>query len=271
VPSLPTDPRRRATLVAAAVAVVCAGVVAVVLTGTLTPTPAPSATRAAAPSATATATPTPTLTASATPVDPAAVDAPASTTIAAASGPSVPVSTEPGAPATDQLTNPLSSGAPLVFRVVDQRDGWVQVQLAQRPNGSTGWVPDSAVSLSTTDYAIVVTEASNTLDLYRAGEVVDSYPVATGTGGTPTPTGRFALTELLAPTNDGYGPYAYGTTAFSDVLNSFGGGPGQIGLHGTDDASSIGTDASHGCIRMRNADITALAGRLPLGTPIQVR
>ncbi|WIB36310.1 MULTISPECIES: L,D-transpeptidase family protein [unclassified Curtobacterium] len=273
MPSLPTDPRRRATLVAAAVAVVCAGVVAVVLTGTLTPAPAPapapSATRAAVPSATTTVTPSPS--ASARPTDPAAVDAPASTTIAAASGPSVPVSAAPGGPATDQLANPLSSGAPLVFRVVDQRDGWVQVQLAQRPNGSTGWVPDSAVSLSTTDYAIVVTEASNTLDLYRAGEVVDSYPVATGTGGTPTPTGRFALTELLAPTNDGYGPYAYGTTAFSDVLNSFGGGPGQIGLHGTDDATSIGTDASHGCIRMRNADITALAGRLPLGTPIQVR
>ncbi|MEN0101818.1 MAG: L,D-transpeptidase, partial [Curtobacterium sp.] len=77
--------------------------------------------------------------------------------------------------------------------------------------------------------------------------------------------------ELLAPTNDGYGPYAYGTTAFSDVLNSFGGGPGQIGLHGTNDSSSIGSGASHGCVRMHNADITALAKLLPLGTPFQVR
>ncbi|WP_281266684.1 L,D-transpeptidase family protein [Curtobacterium sp. 9128] len=181
------------------------------------------------------------------------------------------MSAEPDGAVTERLSNPQKSGAPLVLRVVDQRDGWAQVQLAQRPNGSTGWVPTSAVTLSSTPYAIVVTESTNTLDLYKDGSVLHSYPVATGTGGTPTPTGRFALTELLAPTNDGYGPYAYGTTAFSDVLNSFGGGPGQIGLHGTNDSSSIGSGASHGCVRMHNADITALAKLLPLGTPFQVR
>jgi lipoprotein-anchoring transpeptidase ErfK/SrfK len=264
---IPTDPRRRATLVAAAVAVVCAGAVAVVATSAMSPAPTPSSTRAAVAQSTApvrTPTPAPTAT-------PGAVDAPASTTIATVRGADVPVSAAPGAAAASSLANPQPSGAPLVFRVVGQRDGWVQVQLPRRPNGSTGWVPDSAVSLSTTVYAIVVTEADNTLDLYRAGKVVDSYPVATGTGGTPTPTGRFALTELLAPTNGGYGPFAYGTTAFSDVLNSFGGGPGQIGLHGTEDASSIGQAASHGCIRMHNADITTLAKTLPLGTPFQVR
>ncbi|WP_260855712.1 L,D-transpeptidase family protein [Curtobacterium sp. 9128] len=272
---LPTEPRRRATLVAAAVAVVCAGAVALVVTSTMsTGAPAPSHRAVAASSPTPTAaTPTPAATPSpsGTPGPQLAVDAPASTTVAAATGDTVPVSAEPGGKATEQLANPQKSGAPLVFRVTDQRDGWVQVQLAQRPNGSTGWVPSSAVDLSTTPYAIVVDEATNTLDLYKDGSVLHSYSVATGTGGTPTPTGRFALTELLAPTNKGYGPYAYGTTAFSDVLNSFGGGPGQIGLHGTDDASSIGSDASHGCVRMRNADITALAKMLPLGTPFQVR
>jgi lipoprotein-anchoring transpeptidase ErfK/SrfK len=270
LPFLPTEPRRRAPLVAAAVAVVCAGVVAVALTSGMS-TGAPAPTRAAAVSAPAAPTATRTPTPAASPRAEDAVDAPASTTVAAATGRTVPVSSTPGGKATEQLANPQASGAPLVFRVTDQRDGWVQVQLARRPNGSTGWVPAASVKTSTTPFAIVVTESTNTLDLYQAGRVVDSYPVATGTGGTPTPTGRFALTELLAPTNDGYGPYAYGTTAFSDVLNSFGGGPGQIGLHGTDDASSIGTDASHGCVRMRNADITALAERLPLGTPFQVR
>ncbi|MFJ4222497.1 L,D-transpeptidase family protein [Curtobacterium luteum] len=268
MPILPTDPRRRATLIAAAVAVVCAGAVAFVALGPLAAAPAPSPTRSvAAPTPTPTTTPGPTR--SADPVD--AVDAPASTTVAAVDGSSVPVSATPGGPATQTLANPQASGAPLVFRVVDRRDGWVEVQLAQRPNGSTGWVPTSAVTLSEDPYAVVVTRSTNTLALYEDGKVVARYPVATGTGGTPSPTGRFALTELLAPTNAGYGPYAYGTTAFSDVLNSFGGGPGQIGLHGTDDASSIGTAASHGCIRMRNADITALAERLPLGTPFQVR
>lgn len=267
MPVLPTEPRRRATLIAAAVAVVCAGAVAFVVLGPLSAAPTPTPTRSVAASTPTPTTPEPIR--SAAPVD--AVDAPASTTVAAVSGASVPVSAAPGGAATKTLENPQPSGAPLVFRVVDQQDDWVEVQLAQRPNGSTGWVPTSAVTLSEDPYAIVVTRAENTLDLYKDGKVVDSYPVATGTGGTPSPTGRFALTELLAPTNGGYGPYAYGTTAFSDVLNSFGGGPGQIGLHGTDDSSSIGTAASHGCIRMHNDDITALAERLPLGTPFQVR
>ncbi|HEV7148765.1 MAG TPA: L,D-transpeptidase, partial [Pedococcus sp.] len=93
---------------------------------------------------------------------------------------------------------------------------------------------------------------------------------ATGTGGTPTPVGSFFLTELLAPTNPGYGPYAYGLSAFSDVLTSFGGGPGQIGLHGTSEAGSIGHSSSHGCIRLSNADITTLAKILPLGTPVNI-
>jgi lipoprotein-anchoring transpeptidase ErfK/SrfK len=54
------------------------------------------------------------------------------------------------------------------------------------------------------------------------------------------------------------------------VLSSFGGGPGQIGLHGTDDAASIGQSASHGCIRLSNDEITELATLLPLGTPITI-
>ncbi|MDK8171804.1 L,D-transpeptidase [Curtobacterium citreum] len=267
-----TGRRRRATLVAAAVAVVAALLVALVAFGPWSDADHDGP-HAAAPSPTAstTAAPAPSPAASASTTPPAAVHAPATSTVAAVRGASVRVAARPGGDTTTTLSNPQPSGAPLVFLVVAQQGDWVQVQLAQRPNGSTGWVPSSAVALSADPYALVVTTATNTLDLYRAGKVVHSYPVATGTGGTPTPTGRFALTELLAPTNAGYGPYAYGTTAFSDVLNSFGGGPGQIGLHGTDDASSIGRDTSHGCIRMRNADISTLADLLPLGTPLQVR
>lgn len=202
---------------------------------------------------------------------PAEVFAPAESTVAAVIGDTVTVSERPGGAVTQTLTNPQESGAPLVFRVEEIEGEWLRVLLTQRPNGSTGWIPAAAVRLSTTPYALVVTTSTNTLDLYEGGVKTESFPVATGTGGTPTPVGRFALTELLAPTNSGYGPFAYGVSAFSEALTSFGGGPGQIGLHGTDDEGSIGSDASHGCIRMRNDDIVELAGILPLGTPIQVR
>jgi lipoprotein-anchoring transpeptidase ErfK/SrfK len=145
------------------------------------------------------------------------------------------------------------------------------VQLAQRPNGSTGWVKADTVTLHSLDYSLTVSTAAHTLQLSKNGSPVKTYSAATGTGGTPTPLGSFYITELLQPTNEGYGPYAFGLSAFSDVLSSFGGGPGQIGLHGTDDVDSIGRDASHGCIRLSNADITELAGLLPLGTPITIQ
>lgn len=168
------------------------------------------------------------------------------------------------------FANPIASGAPLTFFVESANDGWLRVRLPMRPNGSIGWIRASDVTLKTLDYALRVSTTEHTVTLLRNGEVVETFPAAVGTGDTPTPLGEFYLTELLAPTNAGYGPYAYGISAFSEVLNSFGGGPGQIGLHGTDDAESIGQSASHGCIRLHNDAITALAGMLPLGTPITI-
>ena len=86
-----------------------------------------------------------------------------------------------------------------------------------------------------------------------------------------TPQGTFYLTELVRPIWQPYlGPYAYSTSAFSDVLYSFMGGNGNVGVHGTDAPGSIGRPVSHGCIRMTNSGITKLAGLLPLGTPLFV-
>ena len=67
-----------------------------------------------------------------------------------------------------------------------------------------------------------------------------------------------------------YGPYAYGLSSHSDSLDEFAGGDAEIGIHGNNDASVLGTDATHGCIRMDNDAITMLAKQLPLGTPVTV-
>jgi lipoprotein-anchoring transpeptidase ErfK/SrfK len=189
---------------------------------------------------------------------------------AVATGDRVAVHAAPDGSVTATFANPQGSGAPLTFLVVAERGGWLMVDLPQRPNGSKGWISAASVSLHPLVYSLRASTRDNTLSLYKDSVLVKTYSVATGTGGTPTPHGTFYLTELLQPTNDGYGPYAFGLSAFSEVLSNFGGGPGQIGLHGTDDAGSIGRAASHGCIRMSNTDITALAKLLPLGTPIVI-
>jgi lipoprotein-anchoring transpeptidase ErfK/SrfK len=67
-----------------------------------------------------------------------------------------------------------------------------------------------------------------------------------------------------------YGPVAFGTSARSPTLTDWPGG-GYIGIHGTDQPSLIPGAISHGCIRMRNADILRLAALMPVGTPITVR
>jgi lipoprotein-anchoring transpeptidase ErfK/SrfK len=203
-------------------------------------------------------------------VAPTSTPPPSVGTAATAIGPSVDVYAEAGGAVVSTLSNPQPSGAPLTLLVATSKKGWLQVSLPQRPNGSTGWIRADAVTLNRLEYRLVASTENNTLTLYRNTDLVSTFTAATGTGGTPTPHGSFYLTELLAPTNSGYGPYAFGLSAYSDVLSSFGGGPGQIGLHGTDDAASIGRSASHGCIRLSNADITTLAKLLPLGTPITI-
>lgn len=162
----------------------------------------------------------------------------------------------------------------LVFVVVGEADHRFQVLLPVRPNGSTGWIERDAVSLSRHAFRIEVELGALRLRVLEHDEVVMEAAIATGTDDTPTPGGVFYIKELLQPPDPGgpYGTYAYGLSGFSNELESFNGGDGVIGIHGTNDPASIGTRVSHGCIRVRNADIERLVEEigLPLGTPVAI-
>ena len=193
--------------------------------------------------------------------------------VATATVPNVDIYTSPGASArTRQLANPQPSGAPLVMLVREQQAEWVKVLLPIRPNGSSGWVKKEQVRISSTDYYILLGLAAHRITVFNGSSVILDDRIGLGAGGTPTPTGLFFIKELLKPPNPAgaYGPYAYGLSGFSEVLFNFGGGPGALGLHGTNDPSSLGRNVSHGCIRMSNSGITRLAKMLPLGVPVQI-
>jgi hypothetical protein len=167
-------------------------------------------------------------------------------------------------------------GSPQVFLLKKQLlepDGetWFKALLPIRPNGTIGFVRGRDLRVSTTPYRLMVDRRSFRLRLYRGCSLARTYPVGIGTGATPTPVGEFYLTSLTKLPDPGtvYGPYAYGLSGFSDVLKTWKFG-GIIGLHGTNDPSSIGRRSSHGCIRMFNRDIRALVKILPLGTPIEI-
>ncbi len=149
---------------------------------------------------------------------------------------------------------------------------WQRVRLAVLPNGTTGWVPRSALgSPMLRDTRLVVDRRRFSAMLFRDGVRVFSAPVGIGEAQSATPAGDFyvrdVLTRYRSPT---YGPIAFGTSARSATLTDWPAG-GYIGIHGTDRPGLIPGAISHGCIRMRNADILRLAKLMPVGTPVIIR
>lgn len=173
------------------------------------------------------------------------------------------------------INNDPNAAVPLLFLVKDTPDAacdWIEVYLPVRPNGSTGFVKRADVTLQANPYRIEVRLGEFNLRVFKGVETIMDTKVAVAADNTPTPGGLYYTTELVRTPNPGgvYGPYAYGLSGFSEVLQTFNGGPGQLGIHGTNAPEKIGSKVSNGCIRMSNDDITTLAGILPLGVPVQI-
>ncbi len=171
--------------------------------------------------------------------------------------------------------NPTHEGFPLVVAVIDESsDGdWLNVRLPQRPNGSTGWVRAADLRLWENPNRIEVSVSQRTLRVYRGDttEVLFETLVAVGAPGTPTPLGDFFI-DIVNPLY-GHPTYGWGqlsVSGFSDVLQRFGGGIGQIAIHGWNNDNVVGDDVSNGCVRMRNDDIAIVSELAPLGTPVEI-
>jgi len=146
---------------------------------------------------------------------------------------------------------------------------WVRVRLPMRPNGRSGWVPRNDLGpLSAVRTMLRVNRTLLRATLYRDGRKIWSARIGVGKASTPTPAGRFWIRSRLRGLRGmpGYGPYAFGTGAYS-VLSDWPGG-GVVGIHGTDRPELIPGRPSHGCIRVSNRAITRLWRLLPVGTPV---
>jgi lipoprotein-anchoring transpeptidase ErfK/SrfK len=149
---------------------------------------------------------------------------------------------------------------------------WIRVSVPKRPNNVTGWVAASALgALHVVRGRLVVRRAKLRATLYNgAGNAIWSARVGIGRPSLPTPAGHFYVREKLrAIGSPMYGPFALGTSAYAPTLTDWPGG-GVVGLHGTDQPGLIPGRPSHGCIRLRNADITRLWHLISVGMPIDV-
>jgi lipoprotein-anchoring transpeptidase ErfK/SrfK len=149
---------------------------------------------------------------------------------------------------------------------------WLQVMLPGRPNSSTGWIAQQGTRELATRWHLVVNLAARRIGVYNGGRLARAFRAVVGKPSTPTPTGEFFVEETLqmAP-GDAGGPFALALSARSNALQEFEGGPGQIAIHGRDNlGGTLGTAASHGCMRLGTASIDWLSGRVGPGTPVTI-
>jgi L,D-transpeptidase catalytic domain len=148
---------------------------------------------------------------------------------------------------------------------------WVRIRIPGRPNGRTGWVRrDDLGPLLTVTTMLRVDRRTLRATLYKRGRAIWTSRIGVGKPDTPTPAGHFWIRSRLKALGGGtvYGPWAFGTAAYS-VLSEWPGG-GVVGIHGTNAPGLIPGRPSHGCIRVPNDNVRRLARLMPVGTPVEI-
>jgi lipoprotein-anchoring transpeptidase ErfK/SrfK len=150
---------------------------------------------------------------------------------------------------------------------------WLRVRLPGRPNGGTGWIERSGTARRTTNMHIVVEIARRRVVVFRSGRAIRTFVAIVGKPSTPTPIGEFFVEEAIAlPASAVGAPFALALSARSNVFQEFDGGPGQIALHGLDHiGGTLGTAASHGCVRLSGVALSWLVLRIGPGVPVSIR
>jgi hypothetical protein len=173
-------------------------------------------------------------------------------------------------------TRPLTgvrTALPLLGHVTNRHGrSFDRVRLPGRPNSGTGWISTDGTTPSWTPWRLSVNLNARRVTVYYRGRVKRRFPAIVGKPSTPTPTGHFFIEEGLSlPPGSSGAPYALATSARSNVLRRYAGGPGQIAMHGMANLSgALGTASSHGCIRLDATDITWLVARIGPGVPLTI-
>lgn len=120
---------------------------------------------------------------------------------------------------------------------------------------------------------IVIIRSANTLYLYNGDSIVKHYKIAVGKKATPTPVGSFKIVTKVV--NPGWFPKGKESVAGGISANPVGSrwmglSEKGYGIHGTNKPSSIGKNASKGCIRMNNKDVEELFPLVAVGTSVNI-
>lgn len=162
--------------------------------------------------------------------------------------------------------------SPTILAVAARKPGWVLVRTTLA-EAHVGWLPVGAGALFEEPRTIVIDLSAKTLTLFHRGKLTDRYRVAIGTPATPTPVGRYAVTDRLK-TGDEQGDYGCCILALNGhqekIAQGWGGGD-RIAVHATPHTWTIGKAVSHGCVRASNKALHQLMRKVRLGTPVRIK
>jgi lipoprotein-anchoring transpeptidase ErfK/SrfK len=184
----------------------------------------------------------------------------------------VQLRSKPGGRVVASVGSSTQFGSPSTLTVGARHGKWLGVTSTDLPNGKLGWVKANTGVLAAhrTRMSIRVDLSSRRLRLLDGRRVLRTVTVGIGRPGSPTPTGRYSITDKLS--GAGYGPY-YGCCILAlsgHQTNTPAGwrGGDRLAIHGTDDPSSIGVPSSAGCLHADAEDLRVLMRRVPLGAPV---
>lgn len=190
----------------------------------------------------------------------------------------LPIRAAPGSGRTLGTLEPTSkylgtaTYAWIMRRSDDDRFGLVTVPYSG--SGTTGWVRLDGAQMTSGTVIIRASLSRREIVAWRAGRVVLRAPVGIGSAATPTPTGRYFVTDMVrtgSARNTGpYGHLAFGLSGVQTHLPSGWTGGDQLAIHGTGNPGSIGRAMSTGCLRVSAGTLDRLRRLLQLGTPVVI-
>jgi hypothetical protein len=181
----------------------------------------------------------------------------------------------PGGRVVGRVGPRTAYGSPLTMPVVRTRkDRWLGVVTPAMPKGRLAWIDGQAGGLRFTRTRIVlrVDLSQRTIAVRSGGHTIRRIRVAVGRRGTPTPTGRFAVTDKLPGRRYGsyYGCCILALSGWQTRLPSAWRGPGRLAIHGSPRRDAGGA-TSLGCLHAGPRDLRFLMRVVPVGAQVIIR
>ena len=189
-------------------------------------------------------------------------------------GARLPVRSRPRGRVVGRVGDRTDFGSRTALAVIETRRGWLGVATPVRADGRLGWVRADRERLvyKRTDRSLHVDLSERRLELRAGRRVLRRTTVVVGRPDTPTPTGRFGVTDRI----DGnaispvYGCCIIALSARQPKLPPGWSGGNRIAIHGTPLGSVLGAAASTGCLRASNHVLRKLMLEVPLGTQVTI-